>query len=796
MGDILASATLSGKVPGTYFPWAASPAPQIAYSKEEVRMVTRRRFWLNVVLGLTFVAGACSRDPQAAMERHVAAGDRYQEEGKLAEAIIEYRNAVQQQPNAGPARRKLADAYLKANDPAKALPELVRAADLLPDDADLQIKAGSLLLLAGRFDDARGRADKVLARDPKHVPAHVLLANALAGLKDIDAAVAQVEEAITLSPERGATYSQLGVLELSRGKAEAAERAFRKATELDPKSLAAQMALANFFWVTGRAAEAESALKKAIEISPEDPSANRALATFYISTNRAPEAEAYLKKVAEVTKAPAAVLTLADYYLARGDDTSAVAILDPMTKDPKRSADAQVRLAALDNRRGRRPKAYERLEAVLAAEATNTSALLLKTELLLLDQKLDDALVAAKAAVDGHKSSAPAYFMLGRVQAQRRQTDEAIKAYEEVLRLNPRASQAKVALARLHLAQGQSETSVQLSEEAVRTQPQNAQAKLLLVQGLLARGDLKRAEAELDPLIKRYPNSAMVQVRMGTLRGLQGNAVEARKHFDRAAALAPDSLEPLAGQVALDLGTKKHEDARRRVDERLQKGNASGPLLMLAARTYAVGGDDKGAEDFLRRAVQTDPGLLPAYAALGQLYVRQGKLDGARAEFESLAKRASKPAGALTMLGTIEQMQGNSAAARGTYERALEADPEAAVAANNLAWLYATEGGNLDVALQLAQTAKRRLPDNADVNDTLGYVYYKKNLHALAIPAFKASLAKDAKSPVYHSHLGLAYAKSGDVENARQHLTNALRLKSDFDGAQEAKKVLESLPPR
>jgi tetratricopeptide (TPR) repeat protein len=759
-------------------------------------MGMRRSFWLNVVLGLTLLAGACSKDPQAAMERHLAAGDKYQADGKLPEAIIEYRNAVQQQPNAGTARQKLADAYLKAREPAKALPELVRAADLLPDDVDLQVKAGSLLLMAGRFDDARGRADKALARDPKHVPSHVLLANALAGLKDMDAAVAQVEEAISLSPERGATYSQLGVLELSRGKAEAAERAFVKATELDPKSLSAQMALANFFWVTGRAVEAEAALKKAIEISPEDASANRALATFYVSTNRAAEAEAYLKKVADITKARTALLTLADYYLARRDDASAIAILDPMTKEPKSSADAQVRLAALDNRRGRRAKAYERLETVLAAEATNAPALLLKTELLLQDQKPEDALVTATAAVENHKTSAPAFFMLGRVQAQRRRTDEAIKAYEEVLRLNPRATPAKLALSQLHLARGQSETSVQLAEEAVRTQPRNAQAKLLLVQGLLQRGELKRAEAELDALIKRYPQSAMVQVRMGTLRGLQGHAVEARKHFDRATALAPESLEALAGLVALDLGTKKHEDARRRVDERLQKGDATGPLLMLAARTYAAGGDEKGAEGFLRRAVQTDPGLLSAYAALGQLYVRQGKLDGARAEFEALAKRASQPAGALTMLGTIEQMQGNSAGARATYERALEADPEAAVAANNLAWLYATEGGNLDVALQLAQTAKRRLPDNADVNDTLGYIYYKKDLHALAIPAFKASLARDAKSPVYHSHLGLAYAKSGDVENARQHLSNALRLKADFDGAQEAKRVLESLPPR
>ena len=48
------------------------------------------------------------------------------------------------------------------------------------------------------------------------------------------------------------------------------------------------------------------------------------------------------------------------------------------------------------------------------------------------------------------------------------------------------------------------------------------------------------------------------------------------------------------------------------------------------------------------------------------------------------------------------------------------------MAANNLAFLYADEGGNLDLALQLAQTAKQHLPNSAEVDDTLGWVYYKK----------------------------------------------------------------------
>ena len=79
------------------------------------------------------------------------------------------------------------------------------------------------------------------------------------------------------------------------------------------------------------------------------------------------------------------------------------------------------------------------------------------------------------------------------------------------------------------------------------------------------------------------------------------------------------------------------------------------------------------------------------------------------------------------MLGTILDLQGKKQEAKARYNRALQIDPRAAVAANNLAWIDAnTEGANLDVALQLAQTAKAQLPNQHEIDDTLGWIYYKK----------------------------------------------------------------------
>src|SRR5262249_48350332 len=156
-----------------------------------------------------------------------------------------------------------------------------------------------------------------------------------------------------------------------------------------------------------------------------------------------------------------------------------------------------------------------------------------------------------------------------------------------------------------------------------------------------------------------------------------------------------------------------------------------------------------------------DPTYLAAYSALGQLYMVQRKLDAALTEFDALAKHSPKSVAAATMVGMILQSQGKVDEARERYERVLQIDPEAAVAANNLAWIYADHGGDLDVALNLAQTARKHMPDVAEVNDTVGFIYYKKNLSGLAISTLKVGAEKDPENPTVQYHLGLAFLSSG-----------------------------------
>ena len=164
---------------------------------------TSRIRQLVAALAVTVVAVGCAADPESAKQAFVKSGDGYIAEKKFNEAIIQYRNAIQKDPKFGEARRKLAEAYLQSGDIPDATREYVRAADLLTDREDVQTKATSLMLLFGEFADAKTRAQAILAKNPKSADGQILLGSALAGLKDLDGAVKEIEEAIKIDPVNG-----------------------------------------------------------------------------------------------------------------------------------------------------------------------------------------------------------------------------------------------------------------------------------------------------------------------------------------------------------------------------------------------------------------------------------------------------------------------------------------------------------------------------------------------------------------------------------------------------------------
>jgi tetratricopeptide (TPR) repeat protein len=744
------------------------------------------------LLAPVLAAVACG-NPAVQKQRHFERGNQYVVEKRDEFAVIEYANAVRLDPKFGQARWKLAETYERMNNMRAAYPEFIRAADALPGDRNAQIKATELLLLAGRFDDAKTRATAWLTKNPKDVDALTLRASAMAALKDPAAAIGEIEEALKIQPNDSRAFITLGAVRSLGGENADAEAAFRKAIGVEPSAVNAHLAFANFLWSIGRQAEAEQEMKQAVSIEPRNLLANRMLGAFLMATNRSAEAEQPLKVVADVSGDSNARFQLAEYYFTVGRNEDLLKLLKELAAVPATAARAEALLASLDYTQGRVAEAHARLDKSIAGNPKDALALELKARWLAGEKKLDEALERAKAAAFADPQSASAQYTLGMVHDLRREVPAAITAYTEALRLNPRSAEAQIALSRNNLAVGNNDAAVRYAAEARELQPGSLAARLILVSSLLARGDLTRADTEVAVLLRGAPNSATVHALNGALQSRHSNLAAARKSYERSLELSPGNFEALAGLVDLEILSKQPKAAVDRLEALLAKQPDNADVLAFAGRTYIQVGQREKAEQVLRRAVTVDPRFAAAYGTLAQLYVQEQRLNEARAEFEGMVKRDPRAVGPRTVVGIILETQGKRNEARRWYEDTVAQISNAPVVANNLAMMYAEDGTNLDTALQLASSAKQQLPDSPVIDDTLGWIYYKKGLATLALRPLEDSLKKRPDNPDVLYHLGLAYAKAGEKAKARDALNRALKINPQLVGAVSARQTLASL---
>ena len=124
------------------------------------------------------------------------------------------------------------------------------------------------------------------------------------------------------------------------------------------------------------------------------------------------------------------------------------------------------------------------------------------------------------------------------------------------------------------------------------------------------------------------------------------------------------------------------------------------------------------------------------------------------------------------LLGEIAKKTGDRTGAIAQYRAVLEVDHDSLVALNDLAYILSKDSP--DEALKYAQRAGELAPENAEVQDTLGWAYYRKGIYRSAIGYLKTAMDKDS-TPPHKYHLGLAYLKAGDPNLGQKMVDAALQ---------------------
>ncbi len=118
--------------------------------------------------------------------------------------------------------------------------------------------------------------------------------------------------------------------------------------------------------------------------------------------------------------------------------------------------------------------------------------------------------------------------------------------------------------------------------------------------------------------------------------------------------------------------------------------------------------------------------------------------------------------------------------------------PNNARTLNNLAAVLA-DSGRLDEALAAAAKALALEPQNGMILDTYGWILFKQQKKSAALDVLKKSAAFLPDHPIVLYHLGAAYHAAGNTGQARENLEKALRISSDFEGAGQARRLLDKV---
>ena len=194
----------------------------------------------------------------------------------------------------------------------------------------------------------------------------------------------------------------------------------------------------------------------------------------------------------------------------------------------------------------------------------------------------------------------------------------------------------------------------------------------------------------------------------------------------------------------------------------------------------------------LHKVIAISPKLFSGLYTLAELYFLSGNAEKA-AEYYKLALNTKADAGVCIKLGLLYENQMNFTEAAKYYQQAITEKPDYYVSYNQLAWLLAKQGKELDKATELAEKANRMRPDNASILDTIGWIYFHQKRYDEAKQLFEKSLAIIPNNPSVLYHLGSVEHALGNKAQAVSKLKAALGTNISFDQQNEAQALLQSM---
>ena len=274
-----------------------------------------------------------------------------------------------------------------------------------------------------------------------------------------------------------------------------------------------------------------------------------------------------------------------------------------------------------------------------------------------------------------------------------------------------------------------------------------------------------------------------------------------RSGLAKVLAEYPDHPGALGVLVQLEVAAGSPDDARPAIEAAYARAiEAERPaewLSLLLAHLDAASGNRAAARTRALAILDSDARQPGALELAVSLYPTKEDASAAIRELTAGSKNVERPASHHALLGRLYYRADNPVMARWSYEQALTGGLELPILKNDLAFLLASQGHDLERARLLARQAVEAMPNEPGVIDTLGFVLLEMGEYDNALIQFRRAIEVAAQRSLPPStmryHEGLALTALDRSSEAEQAFAQALEAESDFPEEAEARRELAIL---
>ncbi len=296
--------------------------------------------------------------------------------------------------------------------------------------------------------------------------------------------------------------------------------------------------------------------------------------------------------------------------------------------------------------------------------------------------------------------------------------------------------------------------------------------------GLTGTHSYAQAKAEAEQLARETKDAPQVEMQLGIIALGQGRYSQAEDYFRKLYKEGAGDLQPLAGLV----NTYEAEHLPDRALELMQAEAQKAPDSSWESRASGSHRGSRGQDRSwpwrnCRKWRRNIPTSADVQVRIAQLQTKHGHLQEALQALQRAQQLAPDGKGLDMTIANVQDQLGKKAEAIASYRKALAKTPDDPLVLNNLAFLLAETGGNLEEAQQMVSTAIRKAPKLPQLQDTLAWVQIKQHNYAAALQTLTALTREHPEDPTYRYHYAVALNDSGNRSAAKIQAETAISLK-------------------